>query len=210
MKRSMVTLVTFLAVTTSRAADLATTLHFSPSLNREANPFVAVLGFDWSLLLLSNVLGLVVFIFVPLAAYWRWPSKTVTHRPATTWEFASLCLYDRPMKRAELIKSLIRGWPLPKDWRQMLRLFGFSVSWTVAAGSWMAVFSWWATNAWGWSAYRAFRNSLGIGRYPLLELLAGLTVCIIATARFFKSECSHANIAEHRIDNPDGLSNGEG
>jgi len=55
--RAIVGIVTFISVSATRAADLATTLHFNPSLSREANPLSSVLGFDAAQLVAANLIG---------------------------------------------------------------------------------------------------------------------------------------------------------
>jgi hypothetical protein len=191
MKQFKVAVISLLFATTARAADMVTTFHFNPSLDREANPWVSVLGADWTLLLVAQLAGLLAFVFIPLALYCRWPSKRLATRPRTAWEFASLCLYNQPMSKGKLIRAIALGWPLPRDWRQVLRLAGFSFPWAIGACSWMCVFSWWAINSWRFDRYQAFRSTLQVGGYPLVELLVAVLAFFMAIMVFFRLEYQH-------------------
>lgn len=195
MKRSSVALVTFFSVMTARAADVATTFHFSPTLANEGNPIVRLLGAGWTGLMLSNVAAVLVFLLVPLLLYWKWPPKRLADPPASVWDYASLCLYSKPMGRARLLAAMFLGWPLPRDRRQMVRFFGFTMSWAVVAGSWAAVLAWWAQCAWDWQAFNRLRAAVTLGSLPLLEISVSLLAALVATVVHFRLEHHEARQA---------------
>ena len=195
MKRGWIALLSFCAVTTARAADLGTTFYFNPSLDQEANALVKYGGWGVTWLLVSQAM-MVTLVCLPIIAYWRWPGKRLVECPGSAWEFAALCLYDRRMTKVELIKAfLIEGHWKDRDWRQTIRFLGFVLPWTVAAGSGMAVFSWWAVNAWSWSAWRGLRAATAIDGFSLVEPFTGLVAAALAAGVFFRMELAEANQA---------------
>ena len=197
MKKGIFTLVTFLSYVSARAADIATTDYFlSGDMSQEANPLVSVLGFNWEKLLLSNAVISVFLIFIPLYFYWKGHSKRLSIGHESTLEFASVCIYNTKMEPRKFLSSFLLGWPIwpvPKDFYQSIRLLGFALPWGVAAGSMMAVFTWWATWAWSWEIYNEIRASIAIGPYSLVEVSIGYLTFIIASFYFFKSEAKRAN-----------------
>jgi len=190
MKRTVWTILAFFTVTVARASDLATTFHFNPTLSREVNPFVALVGGSTTSLLLSNLFGLVLLLYIPLLLYWRVPLRRLDVVPATVRDFASLLLYGRVLARGQFLRACLLGSPLPKHWIQVLRLWGFAGCWTVAFGSFLAAFSWWAVSGWQWTWYQAFRSYLAPGNYPVVELLACIPVGYLAAVAFFRTEFS--------------------
>jgi len=188
MKRSVLALGTFVAVSTARAADLATTFHFNPSLSREANPLVTWHGADPKALLIFNVVGLAILFLAPLFLYWRGRPKVLAEKAESVWDFASLLLYDRIMPKGRLIRAFLLGSPLPKDWFQFLRLWGFAGCWALAIGSFIVTFSWWAVSDLHWTTYQTIRSSITIGSYPVLELVPVIPTFIAAAVIFFRTE----------------------
>jgi len=188
MKRTTWMVTTLFAVTAARASDLATTFHFDPSLSREVNPIVAQLGGDAKALLLSNMIGVAVFLFIPLFWFWRCRSKRLTVSPTSLRDFASLLFYDRILPKWQLWSASLLGWPLPKDWSQVVRLWGFAGCWTVVFGGFLATFSWWAVSEWHWAWYQALRSALAPGNYPVIELLACIPTFYVAAIVFVRTE----------------------
>ena len=197
MSRNRTSLTTLLALVMARAADVGTTFHFDPTLDNEANP-AARLGAEGVTFLGLNVVLVIVTCILPLAYYWRGPSKTLQHASADPWQFASLCFYNRIMPRRRLLKAALLGWPLPRDWRQLLRLCGLVIPWAVIAGSCVATFSWWAIHEWEWTAYERFRAATRVGGYPSLSVAAALLASIVATIAFVRIEFAQAVGRSHR------------
>lgn len=192
MKRRVNVLTTFVVVTTARIADMATTFYFSPNLKYESNPLANNTGMEFSTLLLSNIVLVFIFIYFPLSLYWLKAAKKTDVHISSAWEYASLSLYGCVIKKVKLIRAVILGWPLPKDWLQVVRCMGIVLSWGVAVASWMAVLAWWASFSWSWTSYMKFRAAIVIGNVPLLEILAGYLTCIIVTPIYFKLEYKYA------------------
>lgn len=172
MKTTIVTVVSFLFVTAARAADLATTFHFDPTLSREANPIVAQFGAGAAVFLLVNVIGIVLVHILPLLCFWRGHRPRYPHPPANIWDFVSLTFYRRLMPRRELIRALVTCWPLPKDWFQVCRAWGVVGSWSIGVGSLAAALSWWAIAS--SPSYHAIYAAMVVHRYPIIPLLAGV------------------------------------
>lgn len=188
MKRTALFFVTLFAVLSARAADVATTYHFSPTLHLEANPIVRNLGAGWPVLLLTNVAAVVVFLLVPLWYYWCGPAKRLDVPPASVWDFTARSLYNRPMSKRRLVATMMCGWPLPRDWRQTTRYFGFTMSWMVVVASWLAVLSWWAQSSWHWQAFGVFRRAFSIGHFPCFELAGALLAGVVLSMVYFRAE----------------------
>jgi hypothetical protein len=168
MNRTLLTLVTFFAVSAARAADIATTFHFNPTLSHEANPIVACFGAGASTLLLTNLLATFLFLFVPLYCFWRFPAAPMPSTPANLREFVCLQLYGRVLPHGEFCCAIFLGMPLPKKWLQLLRFCGVALSWTIVFGSCLAVFSWWALWEWRWQGFNRIWAASCIGGYPTI------------------------------------------
>ena len=190
MKRTLPTIITFFAVTAARASDLLTTFHFNPSLSHEANPIVPRFGADASTLLLTNLLGVIIFLLVPLFIYWRFPAAPLQSIPTNLREFACLQLYGRILSPSELCRAVFLFVPLPKNGLQALRFMGFALSWTVVFGSFLAVFSWWAIWGWHWHSYQQFFGTFAIANYPVMLALLCLVFFFVASVGYFRMEFS--------------------
>ena len=188
MNRTLTTLITLFAVTIARAADLATTFHFNPSLSHEANPIVSVFEADASTLLLTNILGVIVFLFVPLFFYWRFPAAPMQATPANLREFICLQLYGRLLGRGEFCRAILLLWPFPKNRRQFLRFVGIALSWALVFCSFFAVFSWWAMWAWHWHGYQHFRAAFVVLGYPVMEVVFAMVFFYLASYWHFRRE----------------------
>lgn len=188
MKRTVFTLMTFCILSAARASDIATTLHFNPTLSHEANPFVSVWGTHVRGLMWSNFLGILILQYLPLWIYWRYSSRRLCPFPLNIREFASLQLFRRILSKQEFLRASFLGVPMPKDLLQAVRLWGVAGSWTLAAGSCLAVFNWWAVWGWHWSEYGKFRATVSVGGYPMLELLCMVPIYYVAAWVYFRSE----------------------
>jgi len=186
--RFAVAAVAFLSVIAARWADLATTLHFNPTLSREANPFVSVFGLDTTQLIVTNVIGILAFVLAPLLAYVRYAPASMEQTPQTLAEYISIQLYRCNLEKKRLYHAIFLGWPLPKDWLQTTRLFGFTVSWTVVFASLVATFGWWATNQCGMEWYQAYRSLFSIRGYPVIEFIPIIVCIYIAGYLYFRME----------------------
>lgn len=194
-----------MAIIVARVSDTATTLHFNFSntasalslnspLRNEGNPILSFTGNGARTLVLTNILAVLVLLFVPLWLYWRYPLRTFSATPCNLREFISLQFYKRVLPKREFIHAMC--FKLPKDWVQTGRLLGFVVCWAVVGGSFMAAFNWWALWGWNWRAYEQFRDRLLVCNYPVLEPLAALIFGFIAGYVFFKTE-----FADYKIRN---------
>lgn len=186
--RFVITCMAFLSVIAARAADLSTTLHFNPSLSREANPFVSVLGFDANQLIFSNVIGVLIFVFAPLLVYLRCGPSQMQEKPQSLSEYVSLQLYRCRLSKSRLFSGLFLGWPFPKDYQQVIRAFGFAISWTVVFAGLQQTFAWWATNEWGMDWYQNYRGWFNFRGYPIIELIPVMIVFLLAGYLFFRME----------------------
>ena len=188
--RAIVGIVTCFSVAAARAADLVTTFHFNPSLSREANPLVFFLGFDAAQLVASNLTGMVIFLFVPLLLYVvRGPARMEEQADSLT-QYISLQIYRSKLPRSRFLCGVFLGWPLPKNWLQVTRLFGFALSWTIVFASLQATFAWWAIDYWGMDSYRQYRGILSFRGYPypVIELVSALFVFYSLCYLFFRKE----------------------
>ena len=186
--RAIIGIVTLFSIVSARAADLVTTLHFNPSLSREANPFCSILGFDAAQLIASNLFGIVVFLLVPLFVYVvRSPAKMEEKADSLT-EYVSLQLFRSKLPRSRILSGVFLGWPLPKNWLQAIRLLGFALSWAIVFGSIQATFGWWATNHWGMDWYRQYRGIANFRGYPVIELIPVMLVFYGMGYLFFRME----------------------
>jgi len=125
--------------------------------------------------------------------YWRLPSKRInTDNVKDVWDFASFCLYDRAFTRRRFLTAMLVGYPLPRDWRQTVRLLAFAVAWAVTAGGVMGTLWWWA-DRWHWEWYRSFHSFGAIRGYPLTMIAVRLAVGAAAVVVFFRTEYAEAN-----------------
>lgn len=185
MKCTILTLITFLAVTATRAADIITTFHSNPTLSREANPVVTVFGAGPVELLIVNVLAAVIFIYLPLLCFWLGRRPCFEQHPADAWEFVSLAFYRRLMPRSKLLCALLMFWPLPKDWVQVCRAWSVVISWATVFATLVAVASW---SALKFHWYHTLYGAVSFHYYSFLPLLAALIGCIVGWKLFLKSE----------------------
>ncbi|QJE94519.1 hypothetical protein [Luteolibacter luteus] len=188
-ERTLPALITLLMISAARASDLATTFHFNHDLSREANPMVTVFGADAETLLLGNILGVMILVFIPLFAYWRFSATPLSPPlPETRREFVSRQLYGRSLSKREYLSAVFLGIPRPKNLLQVLRYMGIAVTWALIAASFHATFTWWALDSWAWQDYREFRGLFRVAGYPILELLSGLTAAFLASRWYWNRE----------------------
>jgi hypothetical protein len=193
--RLAIGLLSLFSVAAARAADIATTLHFSPDLSREANPLSSVLGFDAPLLIASNVI-LVLLLMIPLHVYVFYGPAKLDETARTLNDYISLQLYRERLERTHLLRRLFLGWPLPRNWLQTTRVVGFALSWAIIFASLQAVFAWWATFRWGMEWYRQYRASINIRDYPVIELIPVIVVLYVMGYIFFRREFNTKNLSK--------------
>ena len=202
MKKTTSGILLVLSVCVTRAADIATTHHFlRGDMTREGNPLALCLGFSWSELLIANLLvGMAILLGITFYALGQ--TKKLLRPASTASEFAGLCIYGQRLSLGQLILRMLAGWPLPKDWYQLGRLFAFSLSAGLAASGFAAVFSWWSIWGLHWEWMSALRSIVVFGRYSFFEISVGLIVCIYAACGFFRSEMKLANEGASDVDVP--------
>ncbi|MEM7147219.1 MAG: hypothetical protein AAF591_19035 [Verrucomicrobiota bacterium] len=180
--------MTFVSLSAARAADVTTTLHFNPSLSREANPLSSVLGFDALQLVVTNIVAVVVFLFVPLLVYIVYGPASMGEKACSFREYVSLQLFRSKLERARFLRGVFLGWPLPKNWLQAVRVLGFALSWAIVIASLQATFAWWATNQWGLDWYGRYRALFSFRGFPVVELIPIVIVFFLMGFVFFRME----------------------
>ena len=154
MKRAWLALFLILGMTTARAADAATTYHFTPNLAHEGNGIILTLGgHGWVGLLGINAV-VVLAISLCTLYWWRVPLAYVQppQSEPDVWSFASYNLFGRVYSRGTFLWRLCVK--LPKNWRLFCQLVGVVVPLVLMLASALAVFSWFALADWRWPLYR--------------------------------------------------------
>ena len=193
-RRALTVIITFLSVTSARAADMATTAYFSPSLSRESNPLVAYAGFGLPGLIAVQ-LCLLSFVIAGLLFYWKAkPVKKLPESPKNIWDYASLTYFGRKMSPGKFLISFL--FTAPSNKWQLLRLAAFVVSWGATFFSLCAVFSWWAIYGWHLQEYIHLRNYFCIGRQSMLELWVTMLMFVPLTVAFYRLEWSEYRAAK--------------
>ncbi len=188
MKRLWIALFTLATLGVARASDIATTLHFSPDLAREANPLVLWFGVELKSLLVGNVLIVLFLLVGPLAIYACQGPIRLHPTPATLRDHVCLQLHGRKLPFPHFLGMLLFLVPFPRNYLQLLRVIGLALTWAVIAGSFAAVLAWWATFGWHWAAYDRVRTALTVHRVPLLETLAGTATFWLVALLHFRFE----------------------
>jgi len=187
-ERAIPALVSLLMISAARASDIASTFHFNPSLSSEANPLVAWWGASAPTLVLVNIGTVVAFLLIPLFLYWRYAPAPLATKPATAREFICQQLYGRTLSTPEFHRAMFMAWPLPKNWLQAVRWFGFVITGTMAFASFHAAFSWWAAHEWDLQWYNHLRYRTAIGGYPSLEIISAMTAGIFIAKHYCRME----------------------
>jgi hypothetical protein len=141
--RLYVAFSTFLLLTAARLADIATTRYFNPSLDKEGNPLVFLLGGKWGSLLASTIavwLLAVIFLF----AYWRGDGLKASQVPSSFLGYVRAWT-RRVAVRGRPIRASLPGGRYWNEGLQAIRLVGVALPWAVIAGSITAIYSWLAT-----------------------------------------------------------------
>lgn len=164
MKRSLATIFWFTALLVSRAADFATTYHFTPNLTQESNPIVMHLGGHWSALIMIN---LIICAFIGACAYAynnAKPRCDLLSTAQSSLDFASLLLYGQVLsKRIFLMRRCLTLKFPPKGCRMaMVHLLGYTLPPLLTIGSLFAVFAWFATRQWNFQWFIEIHNRLGV------------------------------------------------
>jgi hypothetical protein len=199
MDRNVLTAITFLGVVAARAADFAITLHFDPTLATDGNPLVRNFGAGVRGMLLANILTMSIMLFVPLLCFWRGRRPHFEQPPSDIWQFLSITFYRRLLPRRKLLCALFLGWPLPKDWFQVCRVCGVTISWGVTFSSIVAAASWWANRSFPW--YDNLYGTLSFRNFPLLLLIAALPgmlfgLILYLSCEYFRPRQQRAQVLE--------------
>ena len=190
MKRIWTTIAWLTAMTMARAADFATTYHFSPDLSQERNPLVYEFGGHWFSIVFINVM-VCGAIFVCAFLYCRSkPRCDLIRESSSTWDFASLLLYGSKLQRSEFLRRRMFSIKIPpKGFRApLVHLCGFCFPPVITGVSLLAVFAWFATRQWRLQWFINTHNHLGI----LLFLIAIVVMWSLAESIFFSSEYKRA------------------
>lgn len=187
MNRVALAVVTFFLLIVTRFADLFTTFYFSPSLDREANPLVALVGGGSASLIGASVIE-VILLSAGLITFWRGSSLPLRSLPAASgWKFAQGWMSEVIGPRDSFLNWL----PRRSRWQhsvQAIRLVSVALSWAIILGGLASVYSWVALagifgprskTALGWFAF---------GSVPSFPYLAAILGFAFGTVLFFLSE----------------------
>lgn|GEM_PF-4270825 len=185
--RSFVALATFFILTTVRVADIATTLHFDPSLSREGNPFVHFIGGKAPALVTSSTVVWLTCV-VLLYFFLRGESLKLVQSPERLGKFVRLWL-DRVIRTRRPIKDTLPKGPHWNDGLQGVRLFGLALPWSMIFSSVSAVHSWFAIQQTSQrTAYRQLYASLQVNKLNYLPWLWAIPGSVFGVILFFCSE----------------------
>lgn len=187
-ERAIPALVSLLMISAARASDMVSTFHFNPSLSSEANPLVAWWGVGAPSLVLINISTVVALLLIPLFLYWRFSPAPLATKPATPRDFICQQIYGRSLSTPEFHRAMFMAWPLPKNWLQAARWFGFVITGTIAVASFHAAFSWWAAHEWNLQWYNHLRYRTAIGGYPSLEIISAMMAGIVIAKHYCRME----------------------
>jgi hypothetical protein len=197
MRRLVITVVTLLLLIASRTADLATTLYFNPSLDREGNPIVLLLPGGVTSLVSVSALVLVIFS-IALFAFWRGQSLALSSRPADLAAFLSIWLQNVAFQRRPFGTYL----PTAPHWNeglQAVRLFGVALAWAIIFGSFAAVHAWFATRELTTvTAYQRIYSALRVGHFNYLPFMMAAIGSIFGAFVFFWSD--YAEMTRRQVD----------
>lgn len=185
------------AFVASRLADIGSTYYFIPELGiaEEANPLVSIARFQWiELLIFQFILGVGVILFAAYYSFGRTePVQCKSHSLRT---YASICLFNQDLEISRFLRGLFLGYPIPTNWHQLFRFYGFTLIVSLTAASYFAAASWWMNHYFqiSWFTY-LYQASGGVGNYPLIVVYFGLFVSLIASYYFFWSEHRFAKMS---------------
>lgn len=208
MKKSVITIISVLAVCSARAADITATFRFNPSLSNEGNALFKLFNLSGEDLLLVNAAITLTLVIVPLLYYWWGASKKLNAPSASTWDFAAICLYNRSMSKTAFLSKLLLspdGWFFSgqNDRKQQFRFLGFILVWGVTFASYATALSWWVFYSWKWSWYISLRQALTFKGIPGFEIGVAIIGLILAAIFFFVTERDAANkMVEATFDTP--------
>jgi hypothetical protein len=178
---------TLVLLTVARAADIATTLHFDPSLSHEGNPVVFLLGGGlFSLLFVNFAVWLLCATFV--FAYWRGNSLGVRIQHKSFGAFVRAWI-DRVVRPRRSLRSTLPGGQYWHEGLQAIRLVGLALAWAVIFGSATAVHAWFATyGETGGTQYQQLYSGFKIGGVNYFVWLTAPVGFAAGSALFFSAE----------------------
>lgn len=193
-KRTLTAILWILMLTAARAADFATTHHFSPDLALEGNPLVTRLGGHWATLVTVNVAGVALIAACTVLHARARPRTHLSGQARNTWEFAALSLYGRRLTPAGFMLRRLLWLRLPARGhrRAFLELAGFVLPPAMVTASLLTVYSWFAIRAWHWETFTAVYNQTGIW----LIVLGALPVAALAEVAHHREEFRRARSTE--------------
>lgn len=185
--RSFVAFATFLILTTVRIADIATTLHFDPSLSHEGHPVVFFFGGKAPGLITSSTVAWLTCI-VLLYFFWRGECLKLVQSPKRLRRFARIW-FDRVIRTRRPIKDTLPGGSHWNEGSQALRLFGLALPWAIIFGSITAVYSWFAIQpSLQRTSYQQLYATLQVNKLNHLPWLCAIPGFVVGMALFFWCE----------------------
>jgi hypothetical protein len=185
--RGFITLVTLLLLTASRAADIATTLYFNPSLDREGNLLVLLLGGGFGTLVISTTAFWLLCVGL-LIAFWRSPSLRLSRSSESFWEYLRTWL-RRVIQSRQAISSSLPGGSHWNEGLQAIRLFGLALPWAIISASAAAIHAWFATTLPAKiGPYQVLYSAMHVGRANYLVWLVAPGGFLVGALIFFLSE----------------------
>jgi len=203
MNHARLALTTLLFLVSTRASDLVVTFYFNPSLDREANLIVRVLGGGARSLVAISVIE-VVSLSGALLLFWRGPylSELCTNGGSFR-NFVARWLTEVIGSR-DPFTAWMPGGPRSTHSVQAIRLVGVALSWAMIFGSLAAVYAWFVLMINFSDRMRAVFTSLSFGSTTVVPYLAALLGFCFGALLFFISEYSRTRrrcaMEPHRAD----------
>lgn len=185
MNRTWLASVTFFLFIATRVADLAVTLHFNPSLDREANPIVRIFGGGAASLATASFI-LILFLSAGLFLFWRGGGLRRTEDQSEAFpKFVVTWLRDVARGRDRFREWMPGGarWPHSV---QALRLTSVALSWAMILGSVGAIGAWIGLQG-GVAGFDLFTR-LPLGSVPGVPWLLACLGVFLGSGLFFLTE----------------------
>ncbi|MFM7057498.1 MAG: hypothetical protein ACKO2P_11315 [Planctomycetota bacterium] len=176
MDHKTAAVVSGIAVVVSRIADIGSTFYFDPSLSTEANPLVSYFGLGAPGLLAANVIATAILLFALYICARCPPLSSAAAEATTLRDFSCLQVYGRRLSRKEFFTALLLMVPKIRNWRPLLRMAVWSLSWMLSIVHLHHAFSWWALSHFRWDGYSRFRAQTAVWNYPMLEAIGGIVL----------------------------------
>lgn len=158
--------------------DVFLTLVNTPNLADEANPLISVLGFNWTSLLIANVI-LLMFILI-CADYTFVRYKTIVIDAKNHKEYISQILYDRPDKFSWTM------YKIPKNWRPVFAISGYAIVYAVIIARTIVIIEW-LMITFGYK-YNIYWNLKDIMPYNRADIVISIIACFFLINYWFLKE----------------------